>query len=105
MSTKDLSEARELAVARGSREEAGELLGRSEFESFDSVEAVIEHVSTTPGALGLVPWDEVGPRVKALSVDGESLLDPELPARKIIPSSRKARRFPTPEAAAHGRGR
>ena len=77
VSTKDLSEARQLAVARGSREEAGELTGREEFESFDSVDAVIDHVSTTPGALGLVPWDEVGPRVKALSADGESLLDPD----------------------------
>ena len=61
VSTKDLSKARGLAVARTSRGEAGELVGRSEFESFDSPDAVVDHVSTTPGALGLVPWDEVGP--------------------------------------------
>ncbi|MGH3145242.1 MAG: CapA family protein, partial [Rubrobacter sp.] len=77
VSPEDLSEARDLAVARGSRAEAWNLLGRSEFEDFDTVEAVVEHVSTTPDALGLVPWDEVGPRVKALSVDGKSLLDPD----------------------------
>jgi poly-gamma-glutamate synthesis protein (capsule biosynthesis protein) len=77
VSMQDLSGARKLAVARGSREEAGGLLDGTGFQDFDSVEAVIEHVSQTPGALGLVPWDEVGPRVKALSVDGESLLDPD----------------------------
>jgi poly-gamma-glutamate synthesis protein (capsule biosynthesis protein) len=77
VSMKGLSEARQLAVARGSREEAGGLLDRTEFQSFDSEEAVIDHVSETPEALGLLPWDEVGPRVKALSVDGESLLDPD----------------------------
>ena len=77
VSTKDLSEARQLAVARGSREEAGDLIDRTEFQDFDSVDAVIEHVSETPGTLGLVPWDEVGPRVKVLSVDGKSLLDPD----------------------------
>ena len=38
---------------------------------------MVDHVSKTPEALGLVPWDEVGPRVKALSVDGRSLLDSE----------------------------
>jgi poly-gamma-glutamate capsule biosynthesis protein CapA/YwtB (metallophosphatase superfamily) len=77
VSTKDLSEARQLAVVQTSREEAGKLVGRSEFEVFDSAAAVIDHVSTTPGTLGLVPWDEVGPRVKALSVEGKSLLDPD----------------------------
>jgi poly-gamma-glutamate capsule biosynthesis protein CapA/YwtB (metallophosphatase superfamily) len=77
VSTEELAQARGLAVARGSQEEAGGLIGRSEFDGFDSVDAVIDHVSRTPDALGLVPWDEVGPRVKALPVDGESLLDPD----------------------------
>ena len=72
-----LSRASGVAVGRGYREEAENLVGRSGFESFDSAGAVVDHVSRTPGALGLVPWDEVGPRVKALAVDGESLLDPE----------------------------
>jgi poly-gamma-glutamate synthesis protein (capsule biosynthesis protein) len=77
VSTEELAQARGLAVARGSQEEAAELIGRSEFDGFGSVDAVIDHVSRTPDALGLVPWDEVGPRVKALPVDGEPLLDPD----------------------------
>ena len=72
-----LSKVRGLAVGRASRGEAGKLLGRSDFEDFNSDGAVVDHVSRTPGALGLVPWDEVGPRVKLLAVDGESLLDPD----------------------------
>jgi hypothetical protein len=101
VSTEELSRARGLAVERGSREEAGELIDRSEFESFDSAEAVVDHVSRTPEALGLVPWDEVGPRVKTLSVDGESLLDPDTagpegyplePKDATVPDSRKLRR-------------
>ncbi len=102
VSMEDLSRARGLAVARGSREEAGKLIGRSEFESFDSADAVIDHVSKTPGALGLVPWDEVGPRVKALPVDGKSLLDPDeagsegyplRPEGTTVPDPRKLRRM------------
>jgi hypothetical protein len=96
VSTKDLSEARQLAVARGSREEAGELVDRSEFEGFDSAEAVIDHVSETPGALGLVPWDEVGPRVKALSVDGKSLLDPDTAGAENYPLKPKGSTVPDP---------
>ena len=102
VSTKDLSEARQLAVVQTSRAEAGELVDRGEFEAFDSVDGVIDHVSTTPGALGLVPWDEVGPRVKALSVDGESLLDPDtagaenyplMPEGATVPDTGKLRRM------------
>jgi poly-gamma-glutamate capsule biosynthesis protein CapA/YwtB (metallophosphatase superfamily) len=55
---------------------AEELLDRPNFESFDSAEAVVDHVSRNPEAMGLVPWDEVGPRVKALAVNGEHLLEP-----------------------------
>jgi Bacterial capsule synthesis protein PGA_cap len=76
VSTEELSQAGGLAVPQGYEEPAGELLDRSEFKSFDSAEAVVEHVSRTPGAVGLVPWDEVDPRVKALEVGGESLLEP-----------------------------
>jgi poly-gamma-glutamate synthesis protein (capsule biosynthesis protein) len=76
VSTEELSQAGELAVPRGYEGLAEELIDRSEFESFDSAEAVVDHVSRTPGAVGLVPWDEVGPRVKALAVGGESLLEP-----------------------------
>jgi poly-gamma-glutamate capsule biosynthesis protein CapA/YwtB (metallophosphatase superfamily) len=77
ISTQELSGTRNVAVGRGYRDEAEELLDSPRFESFDSGDAVVEHVSKTPEALGLVPWDEVGPRVKALSVDGRSLLDSE----------------------------
>ena len=75
VSTKELSQARGLEVSRGYREAAEELLGSSEFEGFDSADAVVDHVSRTPGAVGLVPWDAVDPRVKALAVDGEPLLE------------------------------
>ena len=102
VSTEDLSQARRLAVAQTSREEAGGLVDRGEFQSFDAVDGVIDHVSTTPGALGLVPWDEVGPRVKALSVDGTSLFDPDAagaenyplkPEGATVPDTGKLRRM------------
>src|SRR5829696_4375997 len=76
VSKDELSQNRELAVPQESRETAEELLGGSGFESFDSAGAVVDHVSRNPDALGLVPWEEVGPRVRALGVDGESLLVP-----------------------------
>src|SRR5215208_2671431 len=77
ISTQEPSGTRNLAVDRGYRDEAEELIDGLRFESFDSEAAVIDHVSKTPDALGLVPWDELCPRVKALSVDGKSLLDSE----------------------------
>src|ERR671912_162592 len=77
ISTQELSGTRNLDVGRGYRDEAEELIDSPRFESFDSEAAVVDHVSKTPDALGLVPWDEVDPRVKALSVDGRSLLDSE----------------------------
>jgi hypothetical protein len=76
VSMEELSQVGGLAVPRGYGGLAEELLDRSDFQSFDSAEAVVDHVSRTPGAVGLVPWDEVGPRVKALAVSGESLLKP-----------------------------
>jgi poly-gamma-glutamate capsule biosynthesis protein CapA/YwtB (metallophosphatase superfamily) len=75
VSTRELSQTQGLAVARPSQGLAEELLGRSDFETFDSVGAVVDHVSRNPGAIGLVPWDEVGPRVKVLAVDGRSILE------------------------------
>jgi Bacterial capsule synthesis protein PGA_cap len=89
VSTEELSRTRDLAVERGSRGEAGQLLGRSEFESFESADAVVDHVSRTPGTLGLVPWDEAGPRVKVLSVDGEALLDPDASGAEGYPLKQK----------------
>ncbi|HEV2092345.1 MAG TPA: CapA family protein [Rubrobacter sp.] len=76
VSLRELSEARELSVPAGSLATAEDLIRRPGFRSFDSADAVVDHVSRTPGALGLVPWDDVGPRVKALRVEGESILEP-----------------------------
>ena len=74
VSKTELSGTRRLAVGRGYRDEAEGLVGGSRFETFDSEKSVVDHVSKTPEALGLVPWDEVGPRFKALSVEGRSLM-------------------------------
>ena len=76
VSMEELSQARKLAVPHELRELAGELIGSSDFQSFDSAEAVLDHVSRTPEAIGLVPWDKVDPRVRALAVDGKPLLEP-----------------------------
>ena len=75
VSTDELSQAQNLSLPRAYQEAAQELLDHSDSEGFHSAEAVIEHVSRTPGAMGLVPWDAVDPRVKALAVDGEPLLE------------------------------
>jgi Bacterial capsule synthesis protein PGA_cap len=99
ISTQELSGTRDLAVGREYRDEAEELVDNPGLESFDSGAAVVDHVSKTPDALGLVPWDEVGPRVKALSVDGRSLLDSEgggdyslAPEGATVPDPREVRR-------------
>ncbi|HLL98775.1 MAG TPA: hypothetical protein VK276_06820, partial [Rubrobacteraceae bacterium] len=76
MSKEELSQNRELAVPQASMDLAKDLLGGSGFRGLGSGGAVVDQVSCNPEALGLVPWDEVGPRVKALAVDGESLLAP-----------------------------
>ena len=77
VSLRELSEAEELSVPRRSLGVMEDLIDRPGFQSFDSPDAVVDHVSRTPGALGLLPWDEVGPRVKALAVEGESILEPD----------------------------
>src|SRR5829696_2434035 len=94
ISTQELSGAQNLAVGRGYRDEAEELIDSPRFESFNSEAAVVDHVSKTPEALGLVPWDEVGPRVKALSVDGRSLLDSE--GSEDYPLAPEGARIPDP---------
>ena len=71
---KKLSQNQELAVPRDYQDSAAELLDRPDLESFDSAAAAIDHVSRNPDTMGLVPWDTVDPRVKALAVDGEALL-------------------------------
>ncbi len=76
LSTDELSQASELAIPRELHESARESLGRSDLEDFGSIDEVLDHVSRNPAAIGLVPWNEVDPRVKALAVDGVSLLNP-----------------------------
>ena len=76
VSLRELSEANELSVSSGSLEMAEDLIDRPGFRSFESADAVVDHVGRTPGALGLLPWDRVGPRVKALAVEGRSILEP-----------------------------
>jgi poly-gamma-glutamate synthesis protein (capsule biosynthesis protein) len=93
----ELAEAEDLAVGRGYGEEAEKLVGGSGFEGFDSAGAVVDHVSQTPGALGLVPWEEVGPRVKALAVDGEELLDPDAAGLEGYPLRQQGATAPDPE--------
>lgn len=73
----ELSRKGDLLVPRGVRRSAAELLERPDLEASGSTREVIERVSHTPDALGIVPWSAVGPRVKALAVDGEDLLDPD----------------------------
>jgi hypothetical protein len=77
VSLRELSEADELSVPEESLGAAEGMVGRPGFRSFDSAGAVIDHVSRTPDAVGLVPWDEVGPRVRALAVEGKSILEPD----------------------------
>ncbi len=77
VSTDELSQAAELAVPGEVHELAEGLLGRSDFEDFSSTDEVLDYVSQAPEATGLVPWDEVDPRVKTLAVNGASLLDPD----------------------------
>ena len=97
VSAEELSRVRELAAPRGFLEVAGELLGRSDLESFDSADAVIGHVSRTPGALGLVPWEEVDSRVKALSINGQSLLEPGAAGSESYPLTPEEAENPNPE--------
>lgn len=97
VSTSELSQDAELAVPRESQELAGQLLGRSDFEDFDSAGAIVDYVSRTPQATGLVPWDEIGPQVKALTVDGASLFDPGAADTESYPLSSQTTAAPDPE--------
>jgi poly-gamma-glutamate capsule biosynthesis protein CapA/YwtB (metallophosphatase superfamily) len=85
VSMEELSQAGGVAVLQGYRGTVEELLDSSNFESFESAKAVVDHVSRNPGAMGLVPWDEVGPRVKALAVNNRSVLEPDAAAPEGYP--------------------
>ena len=76
VSRRELSRTQGLAVPPESHETAERMLDLPDLQSFDSTEAVVDHVSRNPDALGLVPWDAVGPQVRALAVEGEALLEP-----------------------------
>jgi poly-gamma-glutamate capsule biosynthesis protein CapA/YwtB (metallophosphatase superfamily) len=97
VSTEELSQTRELAVPQEFQEAAGDLLDRSDFEGFDSAGEVVDHVSRTPESVGLVPWEEIEPRVKALAVDGEFLLEPGAANPEGYPLRRGAATGPDPE--------
>lgn len=97
MSIEQLSRYKDLAVPREFHEVAAKLLGRSRFESFDSTEAVVSHVSYAPGSVGLVPWDAVDPRVKALAVNGEPLLQPGAAVTMSYPLLAGSTSDPDPE--------
>lgn len=77
----DLRGWRDLAVPAALEGTAQALLDRSDFRVFESAGGVVEHVSRDPGALGLIAWDGVDPRVRALPVGGRTLLDGEGPDR------------------------
>ncbi|QIN81680.1 hypothetical protein GBA63_02810 [Rubrobacter tropicus] len=93
---RELSGVDELSVPEGSLGVAEGLIERPGFRSFDSADAVIDHVSRTPDALGLVPWDAVGPRVRALAVEGESILEPDGAAPSDYPLRPKQGTGPDP---------
>jgi poly-gamma-glutamate capsule biosynthesis protein CapA/YwtB (metallophosphatase superfamily) len=97
VSTEELSQAGGLAVPRGYRGVAEGLLDRSNLESFDTAEAVVDHVSRNPGATGLVPWNKVGPRVKALTVSDKTILEPGAAALEGYPLRSGTTTVPDPE--------
>lgn len=97
VSLRELSEADELSVPAGSLAAAEDLIDRPGFQRFESADAVVDHVGRTPGALGLVPWDEVGPRVKALGVEGGSILEPDAPKPSGYPLRPEEGTMPDPE--------
>ena len=97
VSTEELSQTQDLAVPQEFQEAAGDLFDRSDFEGFDSAGEVVDHVSRTPESVGLVPWEEIEPRVKALAVDGEFLLEPGAANPEGYPLRLGAATGPDPE--------
>ncbi len=97
VSVEELSQAGELAVPRGYLELAEELLDRPGLDGFESADAVVDHVSRNPGAMGLVPWSAVGPRVRALAVGGDSLLEPGATSPEGYPLGTEETTVPEPE--------
>ncbi len=96
-SLESLSEAPALTVPRGVGDPVSELAGESGLELFDSPDEVVRHVSRTPGAVGLVPWEEVDARVKALAVGGDHPLRPGAEAPQGYPLEFGDAEGPDPE--------
>ena len=69
-----LSQIQKLAVPQGYQGVTTRLLEKPDLRSLDSAAAVVDYVGRNPDATGLVPWEAVNPQVKALAVDGETLL-------------------------------
>jgi poly-gamma-glutamate capsule biosynthesis protein CapA/YwtB (metallophosphatase superfamily) len=84
---------RGLAVS-GESIRVSEELDISGARRFDTAGAVVEHVSRTPEAVGLVPWDQVDARVKALEVEGVSLFTS---GSKKYPRELRGKVAPDPE--------
>jgi Bacterial capsule synthesis protein PGA_cap len=98
VTVEELAQTQDLAVPRELSGATSDLLGRSdELESFDSAADVVDHISQTPDAVGLVPWDAVTPRVKALKVEGKALLAPGASAPEGYPLGSKDMSSPDPE--------
>ena len=97
VSTQELSQVRGLAVPQGYLDASKRSLDEPDLRSFGSASAVVDHVSRSPDALGLVPWDAVGPRVKVLALDGESLLEPGSRASGDYALSPEDAAMPDPE--------
>jgi poly-gamma-glutamate synthesis protein (capsule biosynthesis protein) len=92
----ELADVRGLAVSEADAGPAGELLKGADLVALPSPEAVLRRVSRDPGSIGLVPWDAVDARVKALSVGGISPFDP-LRRRGEYPLAGRGERLPDPE--------
>ncbi len=93
----ELSRLQGLAVPRSYREAAARLLDEPDLRSFDSAASVVDHISRTPGALGLVPWKSVDPQVKALSVNGKALLAADGTSSGGYPLAPEGAEAPDPE--------
>jgi poly-gamma-glutamate capsule biosynthesis protein CapA/YwtB (metallophosphatase superfamily) len=94
---RELSRDRDLAVPRELRGPLAKLLDGPDLKPFDSAGAVIDHVSKSPKALGLVPWKEVDARVKVLAVDGKAPLRSGPAAPKDYPLKLGDASGPAPE--------
>ena len=97
ISMKKLSQSQGLAVPQGYRDAAARLLDQPDLGSFGSAATVVDHVSRTPQAIGLVPWQAVNPKVKALAVDGEALLAADGAVPEGYPLAPEDSEAPEPE--------